>query len=336
MGGILKNWRITLAALFSVVIIGSAYFLARDVESPRPAGAAMESALLREIAIRDSDGDGLADWEEALYGTNPRIVDSFNLGMTDGEAVARGLIVPRSIADIKMTPQSTISYDEYGLPPPPAEGTLTATFAKNFFTLYLAAKEANRGANLTEDEMASIANEAINALSSSIVPSADFKTVEDIKISGSGAKAMLEFAKNAEAVLQNNKTEALKSELLYLQDVVQNNDEKAIVHILSIAKGYRNVAVGLSALATPAELVTAHLALINSTMRISQITSDFARVNTDPLASILALQQYPQAVLKLSSAFVEIGTIYANSGVSFQKGKPGASFVNLIENMRRE
>src|SRR3990167_5251431 len=97
MGQILQNWRVITAILFSAVLIVGAFVLARGIESPSSAQASEETALLHAIATKDSDSDGLPDWEEALYGTDPHNQDSFHLGMSDGEAVAKGLIVPKAI-----------------------------------------------------------------------------------------------------------------------------------------------------------------------------------------------------------------------------------------------
>ena len=71
-------------------------------------------------------------------------------------------------------------------------------------------------------------------------------------------------------------------------------------------------------------------------MRMSEITSDFTRVNDDTLAAILALQQYPQALIGMWNAFVNIGKIYETAGVSLQSGEPGSRFVNLIQDMANE
>ena len=337
MGQILQNWRILVSASLSIVLIVGAFLLARSVESPNSARASTESALLQAIAVKDSDGDGLIDWEEALYGTSPNITDTFSLGMTDGEAVTKGLIVPKAIADISLATSSIASMPTDGsLPPPPAEGTLTAAFAKNFFTLYLSVKQANGGADLSESEMASIANEALNSLSSAITQAPDFKSAKDIKVLGSGADALMEFAVNAEAVLMKNTSNATTSEINYLKSAVENNDDTALPHIASIAKAYRDSAVGLSALSVPMELADSALALVNSLMRVSEITSDFARVNDDTLATILALQQYPQAVLDLGNAFININKIYRTDGISLPAGTPGASFVNLVVDIANE
>lgn len=330
---ILENWRVLAAALFSTVLIVGVYLLARGIGSPPSAQASTESALLQAIATKDSDGDGLPDWEEALYGTSPNNPDTFHLGMTDGEAVARGLIVPKAIADIPIATSSPASIGADGLPPAPAEGTLTDAFAKNFFTLYLAAKQASGGAALSESDMQRVASDALQTLSSAVAAAPDFKSAKDITVSGSGADALKEFAVRAEAVLLRKASNATKSEILYLQDAVEKNDPNAIPFISSIAKAYRESAVALAVLPAPAELADDDLALINALMRTSEIANDFTSVNTDPLATMLALQQYPQAVLALGNAFIHIGTIYKAAGITLPAGTPGASFVNLIENI---
>lgn len=336
MGQILRNWRVLAATTFSAVIVVGAYMLARDAESPSIAQASTESALLQAIATKDSDGDGLPDWEETLYGTSSNTTDTFHLGMTDGEAVARGLIIPKAISDIPVTSSPASIPLDGSLPPPPAEGTLTAAFAKNFFSLYLAAKQANGGANLSEADMQNVASQALSSLSSIVVAAPDFKSAKNLTISGSGPDALKAFAINAEAVLRKNKSDAAKSEILYLKDALEKNDASAFPHIASIAKGYRDSAVGLSMLPVPEELAADDLALINAMMRVSEIASDFARANTDPLATMLALQQYPQTVLALSNAFMHIGTLYKTAGVALSPGAPGASFVNLIADIMQQ
>jgi len=332
MGQILRNWRITLSVLFAVVIIVGSFLLARSVESPSTAQASAESALLQAIAKKDSDGDGLSDWEEALYGTDAHVTDTFHLGMTDGEAVVKGLIVPKAIANIPVA-TSTAVVGADGLPPAPAAGTLTAAFAQSFFTLYLSAKQANGGADLSESEMANIADEAIRSISSIAAIAPDYRSTKDLRVSGSGVDALKMFAADAEAIMLKNTADATTSEINYLKSAIENEDTTAIPHIASIAKAYRDTAVGLAALQVPQELVAADLALINTTMRLSGIITDFTLVNDDPLAAMLALQQYEQAVLTFQEAFVSIGNVYRTANISLPTGTSGAGFINLISEL---
>ena len=340
MGNIPGTWRVIGATLFSAALVVGAYVVARGASSPRVAEASTETALLQAIATKDSNGDGLPDWEKALYGipVNSTTTDYFHLGMTDGQAVAQGLIVPKAIADIpaaaSSSPAAAASVTDSSLPPPPASGTITAAFAKNFFMLYLAAKQMRGGAALSQTDMSNVAQEALRQLAQSVTPAPDFKSMQNITVTGSGTDALEAFAASAEAVFLKNTSNATTSEIRYLQYAIQNNnDAGALAHIASIAKAYRDTAAGLSALPVPQELAADDLSLINALARMSGILSDFTRVGTDPLATILALNQYPQAVLSLSTAFLHIGQVYATSGVVLPANAPGASFVNLISNI---
>jgi len=333
MGRILENWRVLCATLFAVVFVVGAFVFAKGIGSPQVVQASTETELLKAIAAKDSDSDGLPNWEETLYGTSPNNSDSLNLGMTDGEAVAQGLIVPKAITDISTTVSSSASLGLDGLPPAPSDGTITAAFANTFFSLYLAAKQTNDGADLSETEIKNISDKALASLSSSVAAAPDFKSKDDITVFGSGTEALKSFAVSAEAVLLKNTNTATTSEINYLQYAVENDDSAALPQMLSIAKSYRGSAAGLAVLTVPKELATDNLALINAMARLSEIIVDFARVNDDTLATILALQQYPQATQSLATAFINIGTIYKDAGISLPAGAPGASFVNLIENI---
>jgi hypothetical protein len=338
-GEIIKNWRIVAATLFSVVLVISAYVLAHGFESPQIAQASAETALLKAIATKDSSGDGLPDWEKALYGipVNATTTDYFNLGMTDGEAVARGLIVPKAIADIQMATStsvtnSTIDYAAEGLSAP-TEGSLTDAFAKSVFTLYVAAKQNNGGVELSSSQIQDLETQAISSLTTSITAAPDFKSTQDINVSGSGPDALRAFAVAAEAVLKKNASDATKSDLQYLQDAIENKDTSAPAHLASMAKSYRDSAIGLATLPVPKELAIDDLAIVNSLMRLSEIYSDFARVNTDSLAAMLALEQYTQTELNAEHAFTTLFNIYITAGVSMKNGTPGAAFVNIMPNL---
>ncbi|HVB19820.1 MAG TPA: hypothetical protein VNF51_00830 [Candidatus Paceibacterota bacterium] len=338
-GEIFRNWRIPAATFFSLALVAAAYLFARGVESPQIAQASTETALLQAIATKDSNGDGLPDWEKSLYGipVDATTTDYFHLGMTDGEAVARGLIVPKAVANIPIataTPAigSDINYAADGLAPPTG-GTLTDAFAKDFFTLYLSAKQAAGGASLTADQTSALADQAVSQLSQNFAPAANFKTAAGITVSGSGPDALRAFAAAAEVVIRKNTTDATMSEIQYFQSAVQGGDPSALTHLVALANAYRASAIGIAALPVPQELVMTDLAIVNGIMRLSQIDDDFARVNADPLTAILALEQYDQTELNTEHAFTSLANIYAENGVVLPNGTPGAAFVNLMSNL---
>ena len=322
------------SVVFATVIIGGAFILARGAAAPPTAEASEEAALLAAIATRDSDSDGLTDWEEALYGTDPQVSDTRGLGMTDGEAVAQGLIVPKAIADIPQAGAAGTVVDP-DLPPAPAEGTLTAAFAQSLFTSYFDALKES-GGQLTDADLADITNQALAALGTTVRAAPPFKRADEIRVEGAGAEALRTYAAAVERVMQANTAEASKSELEYLADVVKGGDTSGLASITSLAKAYRMSAAGVAALPVPTELAATHLALVNSLAHLSEVTNDFALVNSDPLVAMLALEQYPQAVSTLIDSFIAIAKTYRAAGIELTPGEPGASIVNLVDDIAAE
>lgn len=329
MGWIVEHARLIVAVSVAAILIGGSSYLAVRSATPAFVEASTETELLKAIAAKDTDSDGLPDWEEALYGTDPATADSKHLGMTDGEAVAKGLIVPKAIADIQVGASTSDGTRVDGLPPAPKEGTLTAAFAQSFFTLYMQAKERAGGGDLSQDELNQVVNDALQNLAATVKPAPDFKSSADLSVAGTGPAALTAFAANAEAVLLANTSSATTTPLANLRQAVMEGDTRALTRLTSLATMYRTSASGLAQLAVPQELAGAHLAVVNVLMRMSQLASDFSRVEDDPLVAILALGQYTTVGQALDSAFIQVANVYAAAGVSLSPGTPGAAFVGI-------
>lgn len=322
-------WRTLTAALFAAALIIGAYVIARDTGSPAQVEASAESDLLEKLAARDSDNDGLRDWEEALYATNPQVADTRKLGMTDGEAVSKGLIVPISPAALT-TSSSTSSTIDPSIPVP-AEGTITRALAESFVTKYFDAVDRSASGNLTQAELRKLSDSILAELSDSIIPAPDFRTRDSIKVTGSGPDALRTYAVTAEAVFRAHRTTATDVDISYLKRALEDGDQGVYPQLLSIAKGYQDTAAGLAVIPVPSEMVEGHLALINSMARLSKIVADFTRADSDPFATLLALRQYPEAMKLLGTGFIYTHKTYVTAGVTFGSGEPGGAFVNLIE-----
>jgi hypothetical protein len=337
-GNIFKHWQISAAIVFSIVIITGAYITAHGVISPQVTHASTETELLKAIASKDSDSDGLPDWQESLYGTDPHNSDTFHLGMTDGEAVSRGLIVPKAITDIAVASSTKSASDivDPSLPPAPKDGTLTAQFAQLFFTNFLSARQANGGVDLSESQLSDVAKQTMDTFTSTIKPAPDYKTLSDLNIVGSGAEAMKSFAIGAERILLTNTNDATTTDINYFKSGLIDGNDNAYDILLSIAKSYRGSAAGIAALPVPKELAKSSLDLINTLMRLSQIDVDFTKADTDPLVAILALQQYQTVVNAVAKAFVDVGGVFQAQNIAIPSGEPGALFANMAADVQRK
>lgn len=326
--GLGVQWRIFSAALIATVAIIGAYALARGVGQPSHASASAETELLASVAAKDTDADGLRDWEEALYGTDPRVADTRKLGMSDGQAVAKGLIVP--IAPLALSTGSSTALALDPSMPVPAEGTLTRAVAANLYKVYLESLAKTPDGTLTTAQIQAMTDSVVDNLNASIAPAADFKTRADITVSGSGPEAMKAYAAAAEAVMHANKSSAKKTDFEYLSSALQDGDQEALQHLASIAKMFKSAAVGLAVLPVPVELAAAHLELVNSFARLGAINEDFTRTDTDPVAALMALKQYPAAAQQFVTAFASVTNVFVAHGVTLAPGEPGAGLVNLV------
>ena len=104
-----KAGSITIALAFAVIVITGAWFLSK------PGGASLANAesteaLLKSYAIQDTDGDGLPDWEESLYGTDPKKADTDGDGVNDAQAVKEGLVKLSLSAEVPAAPGPDLAY----------------------------------------------------------------------------------------------------------------------------------------------------------------------------------------------------------------------------------
>ncbi len=316
-------------------MISGAYFYAIGGFIPRQVDATSITAALQAIATKDSDGDGLPDWEETLYGTNPHKVDTFGLGMTDGEAVAKGLILP-----IAATPSATATSSNQTSAIQTASSTssnttlstnsFTAQFTKDFFIAYLAEKTANGNKALSKKQTTAIALNVMQNMSNQDAL-VNYRTLSQINISGSGTKALRSYAATAQKALSTDTLSEQKWAFTYLQEVMSGSSTstEAVAHISNISHMYAKGAAILAQISVPKEAAQAHLNLINAYGHMATITGHMAKFNTDPLLTFLAITRYKTNILELAQAYVELGNVFRTAGVTLTTGSPGASFVNV-------
>lgn len=338
-GGLQNKRGVVAAAVLALAFVGGAYMLARGFGAPQVAQASTETALLQQLATRDSTGDGLPDWEKTLYGIplNATTTDYFHLGMTDGEAVAKGLIVPKAVAEVASSTPSAIAnpsmYTSNGLTPP-TSGTLTDLFTQQFLSLYAQARQANNGAPLSSAQTDALTNQLMTQFMNNLATRPDFKTAADLTIAhgASGASALRTYAESAAAVMRAYLPNPVPkgTQIWYLQNYLTTGNKDDLAELNVIAKYYREVATGLAALPVPSVLAPDTLALVNAMMRVSQMTDALAHANTDELTAALSLEEYNPSTQSLEAAFIGIANTYATMGVTFATTDPGAFFADFL------
>ena len=317
------------ALVIAGVLIATSIFISYNglaIFNPSPANAASTQALLQAYATRDSDHDGLPDWQEALYGLDPNNPHSFSPNMTDGQAVAEGLVKPKFLTEAASSTDDTVATSSLE-GPTAAPGSLTEQFSQSLLSQYLT-QTANSGADLSDNDVAPFAQTAMQNFALEHAHQ-DVYALGQVQVGGSGATAMTTYAGAAEAVLAANSSHQSESEVDYFADAIEKNDSADLANVAAIGKDYTDMAPAFMKLQVPTEAEYAHLEIANALARLGDDITDLSMMDSDPLRAYLGLAQYQIDTTSLAKGFSDMGIVFSDEQLSIPSGTPGYYFYRI-------
>ena len=241
------------------------------------------SVTLKEIVERDSDNDGLLDWEEGLWNLDPKNPDSDGDGILDGEEV--------NIQRKNLNAGAEITGEE-----PASNPTTTENFAKELLTTVLALQQSG---NLTPENLEKITDtfekEIKNQERATIYDSNDLKIGEDNK------KTISVYVVGINKILKKYpiKDEGVSA---IIEKVLMEDSAEDLSKIDPIIKKYQSMAEELLALTVPRAASVAHLWLVNSVYNLSDDFQSMKTVYNDPVRAFLAIIQHEKTLEELRLA----------------------------------
>ncbi len=342
-----KIFFLIVACLVGVGTVGFAVYatkksdsgpLANDNDSKNSPKIESVENNLKQNSGEDDDNDGLLNWEESLWGTDPKKPDSDGDGTKDGEEARQNRNPAKAGPDDKLTATSfgAIGADSSGSTGANAgaevelENTETAKISRELFENYLEAKRA--GLPIDAETTNKIVNQAILEKSDS----ADAKqyTLADIKIlANSTSSTNADFKKYGNDLGQALSIGASKSsvsEIQILQSAMVNENPGEIAKIDPIINSYSTMLNKLALISVPRELVSQHLDLLNGISRMLVDIKSFRQMFEDPMIGLVGVNNYYQDVELLGSAVENIKSFFDNKGIIFVKGEYGYIFTQTI------
>lgn len=326
-----RTLRIIGASLLAVLMVGGTFLST----GPNPffgmtriVGAQSSEELLREYAAKDSDTDGLPDWQESLYGTDPLNPESFKAGVKDGEAVTQGLIEPKVIVRPENEP----------IDPDTIPGTVAATnsltdrFAQTLLKQYLLNRTDTPP---TQEEVVAFVQAGVADLSASYAPRPAY-AAGDMQVSGSSdTQALRDYVSRLELVFLSTGANAKKNELYYFEDAMRG-DASAKTYLINIAGAYLALSRAVAAVPVPREALPSHTALANAFAELSKVTEDMATLDIDPLRALLGIAQYDDAAGNLFSALTNLGGVMDARQIRPVEGEEGYVLYTLTHDVARK
>lgn len=308
-----------IALAILVVALISSVLIFRNTESSGPTGIVSIEKVAREVIVEiDSDGDGLKDWEEILYGTDPNNPDTDGDGVNDGVQRAQSEEKAREQQEAYLA-DLTKAVD----PNNPSFKTLPYTdqVSQSLLVHYLALKQS--GTPLTGSSLVSILQNT---------PTYDVSSIEtrlftetDILVSNtSDTPALYAYGNNLGKLLVIPEGDAPANELLVFQDFIQTGDQDALQNGLAdIIVKHQKIVDGMRGIPVPLVLVEKHLALMNALTKVQNELVPLRDIGEDPFLAISVVGTYNENSSNRARAFAAIYNFLLNAGVVFSKSDPG-------------
>jgi hypothetical protein len=264
-----KKFKILIAALFLVAIT---VFLFSTIKRSAGQYEKLEKTTkvstfpIGEVVYSDADGDGVLDWEESLWGTDPFNPDTDGDGIGDKEEIEEKKPIDS---------QSSDREDE----------TETGIFARDLFSSIFS---LNQTGNLTKENLSIIGN----SLGSSLIDSLyEAYTLESLTVVPSNQEAFAVYMESSDLVFMRYKNTSLESELTLMSDFLQDPvyNQSKLDEIIGL---YSELSMELSLIPVPENIASLHLEFINSMNKLSQSIQEFLFIIEDPLRGVSGLSNY--------------------------------------------
>jgi hypothetical protein len=290
-------------------------------------------AKMQEFIVLDSDNDGLKDWEEALWKTDPKKIDSDNDGTTDGDEVklnrnplvkntAKEGQVPSDQADMEIIAANKKADEEF------AKLSETDKLSRTFFSQYLASKSAG-GADLSETNKQIILDTAIDMTETTSIKkyySSDIKITNDFSTT-----SIKNYGNNlGQAFFTGTAVEKVYNEMETLMKASDTNDEKVLADLDPIIESYNNTIAKMLLISVPQEIVYTHLNLLNDLLSLKTSLEEMKKLFSDPVLAIGGIDRYQTAVINLKKDLPAIKNYFINKKISFTNNEYGYILLNII------
>jgi hypothetical protein len=294
--------RIGGAVFVGVALIGGALFFGHysTAENTDIGVVAVEGGTREYQETKDTDDDGMRDWEEELKGTDPLVP---NRPPTKEE-----------IATAFGTPSTT-----------ELSQTVTARFTRTFFEKYF-----NKGfgtAGVEEAARTALIDGSIDSVVAEV--SDDFYTLADIKTSPNTSINDLRDYGNALGTIFESHTVANENEVFIFKRALDTGSEEELAKLDPIVTAYADMIEEVRATAPPSVTAKEHLDILNTLVAVHNDIVAMRNGFVDPLPALVRVKRYQEDATALFYAIDNMRTAFENGGVAFAQGEPGMFFFSL-------
>ena len=256
------------------------------------------TSSVTEFVKEDEDGDGIPNWEEPLWGTDPANPDSDNDGIPDAEEIEQKRKEIQNKTNID--PSSTDELSE------------TEAFAREFFGIV--ASLSAQG-TLTDEALANLSQEFVNKTLSPSVLLSPYKQADLTTTYLNTDESRLNYYNDLKKVLDPYLNTQMGLELQVIASGIYLNDNTRIKNLSVPAATYSEIATKLLSVKVPLEAATRHLALVNGFALLGTSLNQTTSILEDPVVGIAGLVAYKTTLDTLLESITDIDLYFESHGI---------------------
>ncbi|MFA5792010.1 MAG: hypothetical protein WC884_03165 [Candidatus Paceibacterota bacterium] len=270
-----------------------------DFTQNKEAGLIYDNTTVANLVNKDTDLDGVLDWEEGLWGTDPMKAETTE-GIPDSLAIER--LKVQQIAENGGQNSSLSGNGNEGT----ENLTETDKFSREFFSTVATLNQNGTMDQETMDKLGvSLAEKIQNSVPRKVFTILDIKIIKDDSV-----KAVKNYNDSFDSIFK--KYPAKESAVNVLQKFAPDEDtvdSSVLSELDPIIKQTQNIINELTKINVPESLALSHLDFINGMERLAENLSDIQFYDTDVIVALSAIGQYEKNVTLLESATENLGNM---------------------------
>lgn len=265
---------------------------------------------------RDTDGDGLPDWEERLYGSDPLKKDTDGDGTPDGAEVRQGRDPAKAnTAKPGQPPNDMLTRIQD--PHFATSSTDILGIKKEFFAKYLATQSKEIRETTYRDLLGSFDSKKFTPT----------KRIIDLNLSSdSDADALHTYGNAFGMLIIKYSARIHRNEVEILESGMKTHSDQTLAELQLPAVSYRNFSSDLTKLKAPSALAEAHLLITNGYERMSKGLLGMQHMYSNPIDGEAGYQTYTIGRVDVTKGYAMVVAYFSIKQVHFSPHEPGYPF----------
>ena len=261
-------------------------------------------ALANDVYETDTDGDGLMDWEEILWGTDKEKKDTDGDGINDKDEVYKNSNSEEFNFDV--TSGSALR-DINGKEVKSSEATnevlnSTDAVARQLFGTYMLSIQKGN-VSISEEEQLQMVEEALKAADD--YTTGPKYTIYDVNTvpatQATRERYAVELPENMYAFIDDN-----INEYASLIAMMQGADEVGREVFLETIAQYKEATKTLANMRVPSDATSIHMRLVQNVYQYIHTIEGFAELKSDPLRAATSVKMFPLVNTELRASYFEV------------------------------